>query len=71
MERPLTNSIRADREPPSVKEYERTGGYQAARKALRSLARKSDGVSQEFQLAGARRRRLSDRFEMELRADGR
>jgi NADH-quinone oxidoreductase subunit F len=38
MERPLTKNIRADREPPSLEEYERAGGYQAARKALRSLA---------------------------------
>src|SRR5262252_4942738 len=38
MERPLTKNILADREPPSLEEYERAGGYQAARKALRSLA---------------------------------
>jgi len=38
MEKPLTKNIRADREPPGLKEYERAGGYQAARKALRSLA---------------------------------
>ena len=38
MERPLTKNIRADREPPSLKEYERAGGYQSVRKALRSLA---------------------------------
>jgi NADH-quinone oxidoreductase subunit F len=38
MERPLTKNIRADREPPSLKEYELAGGYGAARKALRDLA---------------------------------
>ncbi|HEU0180520.1 MAG TPA: NADH-quinone oxidoreductase subunit NuoF [Blastocatellia bacterium] len=38
MEKPLTKNIRADREPPGLKEYELAGGYQAARKALRSLA---------------------------------
>jgi NADH-quinone oxidoreductase subunit F len=38
MERPLTKNIRDDREPPSLKEYERAGGYQSVRKALRSLA---------------------------------
>ncbi len=35
MERPLTGSIRADRQPLALKEYESTGGYQAARKAFR------------------------------------
>ncbi len=34
MEQPLTKDIRPDREPLSLKEYERTGGYQAVRKAL-------------------------------------
>jgi NADH-quinone oxidoreductase subunit F len=34
MERPLTQNIRPDREPLSLKEYERAGGYQSARKAI-------------------------------------
>ncbi len=34
MEQPLTKDIRPDGEPLSLKEYERTGGYQAVRKAL-------------------------------------
>ncbi len=38
MERPLTKNIRADREPPSLKEYERAGGYQSVRRALRSMS---------------------------------
>src|SRR5215471_10355787 len=38
MERPLTKNIRPDREPPSLKEYERAGGYQSVRKALKSLS---------------------------------
>ncbi len=38
MERPLTENIRPDREPPSLKEYERAGGYQSVRKALRSMS---------------------------------
>jgi NADH-quinone oxidoreductase subunit F len=38
MEIPLTRNIRADREAPGLKEYERAGGYQAARQALRGLA---------------------------------
>src|SRR5215471_5342596 len=38
MERPLTKNIRADREPPSLKEYERAGGYQSVRRSLRNLS---------------------------------
>jgi NADH-quinone oxidoreductase subunit F len=38
MERPLTRNIRPDREPPSLKEYEQAGGYQAVRKSLHSMA---------------------------------
>jgi NADH-quinone oxidoreductase subunit F len=38
MERPLTKNIRADREPPTLKEYEQAGGYQSVRKALRSMS---------------------------------
>ncbi|HEY6403492.1 MAG TPA: NADH-quinone oxidoreductase subunit NuoF [Blastocatellia bacterium] len=38
MERPLTRNIRADREPPNLKEYELAGGYQAARKAMLSMS---------------------------------
>ena len=34
MERPLTKNIRPGREPLSLKDYEKAGGYQAARKAL-------------------------------------
>ncbi len=34
MERPLTEHIRPDAEPLSLREYESTGGYQGARKAL-------------------------------------
>lgn len=35
METPLTNNIRSDREPPDLKAYQASGGYQAAQKALR------------------------------------
>ena len=35
METPLTNNIRGDREPPDLKAYQASGGYQAAQKALR------------------------------------
>jgi NADH-quinone oxidoreductase subunit F len=37
MERPLTQNIRRDREPLSLREYERAGGYGAVRKALRAM----------------------------------
>jgi NADH-quinone oxidoreductase subunit F len=38
MERPLTQHIRPGEEPLDLKEYERAGGYQALRKALRDMA---------------------------------
>lgn len=38
MERPLTGHIRSDSRPLSLKEYEATGGYQAARKAVRNMS---------------------------------
>src|SRR5208283_860863 len=34
MERPITKNIRPGDEPLSLKEYEKSGGYQAVRKAL-------------------------------------
>ena len=37
MERPLTKNIRPDQEPLDLPSYERAGGYQAMRKALRSM----------------------------------
>jgi NADH-quinone oxidoreductase subunit F len=37
MERPLTANIRPDREPLDIRAYERSGGYAAARDALRHL----------------------------------
>ena len=38
MELPLTQNIRPGAEPPSLPEYEKAGGYQAARKALGSMS---------------------------------
>jgi len=38
MEKPLTKNIRADREPPGLKEYERAGGYRSVLRSLRSLS---------------------------------
>jgi NADH-quinone oxidoreductase subunit F len=34
MDRPLTKNIRPGEEPPSLRDYERAGGYQAVRKAV-------------------------------------
>lgn len=35
MERPLTGNVKPDRQPLTLKEYEKAGGYRAAQKALR------------------------------------
>src|SRR5919106_2425773 len=37
MEQPLTKNIRPGEEPLDLKAYERAGGYQAVRKALRTM----------------------------------
>jgi NADH-quinone oxidoreductase subunit F len=37
MERPLTQNIRRDRDPLRLREYQRAGGYEAVRKALRTM----------------------------------
>jgi NADH-quinone oxidoreductase subunit F len=39
-ERPLTEHMRADGEPLDIKEYEKSGGYRALRKALKEMAPK-------------------------------
>ena len=41
MEKPLSRNIRPDREPLSLEEYEKAGGYQAVRKALKSMEPKA------------------------------
>jgi NADH-quinone oxidoreductase subunit F len=38
---PLTRNIRADQEPPDIDAYEKAGGYQAMRKALREMTPKA------------------------------
>jgi NADH-quinone oxidoreductase subunit F len=38
MERPLTEHIRPDKQPLTLKEYERSGGYLAVRKMLKEMA---------------------------------
>src|SRR5579871_4683924 len=37
METPLTKNIRPDQDPPDLRVYEQSGGYQALRKALHSM----------------------------------
>jgi NADH-quinone oxidoreductase subunit F len=41
MERPLTQHIREDRQPLTLVEYERAGGYQALRKAMKDMQPKA------------------------------
>jgi len=43
METPLTQNIRPGAEPPDLKAYEKAGGYQAARKALLTMAPREVG----------------------------
>ena len=37
MELPLTRNIRPDKIPPTLSEYEQTGGYRAVQKALKQM----------------------------------
>ncbi len=41
MERPLTQHLRADKRPLSLKEYEKVGGYEALRKILKGMTPKA------------------------------
>jgi NADH-quinone oxidoreductase subunit F len=41
MEKPLTEHIRADHQPMTLKEYEKVGGYQSVRKALKEMTPKA------------------------------
>jgi NADH-quinone oxidoreductase subunit F len=54
METPLTNNIRSGEGPPDVHAYERTGGYQALRKALHSMT--PTEVVEEVKASGLRGR---------------
>ena len=38
LERPLTGNLKSDGQPLSIKEYERCGGYEALRKALKQMS---------------------------------
>lgn len=53
MERPLTRNIHPDRPPLSLKEYEKTGGYEAVRKMLKGFSPKEvQKLVQESNLKG-------------------
>lgn len=53
MERPLTQHIRADQRPLSLKEYEKVGGYEAVRKVLKGLSPQAvQAVVKESNLRG-------------------
>jgi NADH-quinone oxidoreductase subunit F len=52
MERPLTEHIRKDKQPLSLKEYEKTGGYQALRKALKMTPQEIQALVKESNLRG-------------------
>lgn len=53
MERPLTENIRKDLRPLTLREYEQTGGYQAVRKVLKEMsARDVQSVVKESNLRG-------------------
>jgi len=44
METPLTKNIRTGREPPAMAEYQKAGGYQALRKALKQMTPAQRGI---------------------------
>lgn len=50
--RPLTQDIRPDREPLTLAEYERTGGYQALRKALTMSPQAIQDIVKQSNLRG-------------------
>jgi NADH-quinone oxidoreductase subunit F len=53
MDKPLTQHIRPDKKPLSLKEYEAVGGYQALRKALKGMTPKDiQSVVKESNLRG-------------------
>lgn len=52
METPLTNGIRVDGEAPDLKTYERSGGYQGARQALRMASREVTDLVKQSNLRG-------------------
>lgn len=52
METPLTGNIGAAREPPTREQYEKSGGYQALRKALRMTPQEVTGAVKDSGLRG-------------------
>ena len=71
METPLTRNISPGKEPPDLVQYEKTGGYAALRKALTHVARGSSGSGEGIKPARPRWGGVSNRAEVEFRADGR
>ena len=71
MERPLTKNIRPNEAPLSLEEYEKAGGYQAVRKALKTMTpQEVVAVVKESNLAAAGRG-VSYRYEVGGNAVGR
>jgi len=52
MEKPLTQDLRKDGKPLSLKEYEQVGGYQALRKALKMTPQEVQTVVKDSNLKG-------------------
>ena len=52
METPLTKNMRSDRQAVDLSVYEKSGGYQAARKALRMLPGEISGIVKKSNLRG-------------------
>ncbi len=53
MEKPLTQNIRPGEGPPDIKEYEKRGGYQSLRKALKGMSPKEvQGMVKDSTLKG-------------------
>ncbi len=71
MERPLTQRIRPGTDPPNLSQYEATGGYEAARKALFTMTpQEVQKLVSDSTLRGRGGAGFATGHEMELRADG-
>ncbi len=70
MEKPLTQHIKPNREPLTIEEYEKVGGYAGLRQALRMSPKEVQEVVTQVQPARPRGRRLSHRREVERAAAG-
>ena len=70
MEKPLTKNIKPDREPLNIEEYEKAGGYQALRKALKMSPQEIQQLVICVKSLRSRRGRISHGQEMEFCSDG-